>query len=332
MLHIGPIKIKSRLILAPMAGVSDFPFRAINRSVGCELAFVEMINARSLSYKSKKTKRMLYSTKKDTPLGVQIVGCEPEYIKRALEILQGYDFDILDFNAACPSKKVVRRGEGAALLKHPKKINRLLKILVKSSTVPVTIKIRAGWDAHSINAKEVALASEDAGISALFIHGRTRAQGYSGVVDHSVIKQVKKAVKIPVIASGDIFSPVLAKKMFDETGCDGLLVARGALGNPWIFKEVTSFLKNAKVIKRPPVDTIVKVMIEHLRLCLDFYGERGGVRLFRKYLIWYTKGFHKVRPLREKISHLKTKKSMIDVIKACRDSQRLVATLKKSKS
>ena len=192
MFQIGNIKLNSRFILAPMAGVSDFPFRIINRKLGCKLAFVEMINARSLSYKSKKTKKMLYSTSEDKPLGVQLVGCEEEYIKRALEVLSNYKFDILDFNAACPAKKVVRREEGAALLKYPKRLNKLLKILVKNVELPVTVKIRSGWDKDSVNPKEIAVACEDAGVNAIFIHGRTRAQFYSGKADYVSIKKAKK--------------------------------------------------------------------------------------------------------------------------------------------
>ena len=185
---------------------------------------------------------MLHGDPKDRPLGVQLLGCEPKYIMTALDVLKKYQFDILDFNAACPEKKVTKRVEGASLLKDPKKLNLLLKILVKNSEVPVTVKIRAGWDGDSLNAKEVALYAQDAGIKALFIHGRTKEQGYSGTVNYQVISQVKKALDIPVIASGDILSPELAKKMFDETNCDGLLVARGSLGNPWAYRQILGFL------------------------------------------------------------------------------------------
>lgn len=311
MLKIGTLKLNSSLILSPMAGVSDLPFRLINRKFGCELAFNEMINARSLSYKSKKTKFMLSTSSQDRPLGIQLLGCEPDFIQRALDILKEYEFDLLDFNAACPAKKVTRRGEGAALLKDPKKLNKLLKILVKNSKTPVTAKIRLGWDKNSINAKEAALYAQDAGINGLFIHGRTKQQDYSGKVDYKTIKTVKDALEIPVIASGDLFSAQLAKKMFDETGCDGLAIARGALGNPWIFKEIQEFLVTGKIIPRPETGEIIKILLLHLDLCIDFYGERIGVVIFRKFISWYTKGFRKIRPLREKISRTKTKEEII---------------------
>lgn len=311
MLEISSVKLSSNLILAPMAGVSDFPFRLLNRKFGAELAFVEMINARSLGHKSKKTQHMLSTNHKDKPLGIQLLGCEANFIQRAMDILQKYEFDLLDFNAACPAKKVTRRGEGASLLKDPKKLNQMLKLVVKNSKVPVTVKIRAGWDKDSLNAKEAALYAQDAGISALFIHGRTKTQGYSGTVDYEIIKAVKNALTIPVIASGDILSAQLAKKMFDETGCDGIAIARGSLGNPWIFKEIKEYVTHGKIIPRPAPDKIMQIMLEHLGLCIDFYGEQVGVVIFRKFMSWYTRGFRKIRPLREKASRVKTKEEIL---------------------
>jgi tRNA-dihydrouridine synthase B len=314
MFKIGKLKLKSNLILAPMAGISDLPFRLLNRKFGAELAFIEMINCRSISHRSRRTHEMLNSNAKDKPLGVQILGCEEKFILKALEVLQGYDFDVLDFNSACPAKKVVRRGEGASLLKDPKKLNKLLKLVVKNSKLPVTVKIRIGWDKDSINARETALYAQDAGVSALFVHGRTRTQGYSGVVNYGVIRDIKKALHIPVIASGDVFSPQLAKKMFDETGSDALNVARGALGNPWIFKEIEEYMKKGVLLARPDVNEIVKIIYKHLEALIAYYGERNGVILFRKFFIWYTKGFKKIRPLREECSRAKTNDDMVKII------------------
>jgi tRNA-dihydrouridine synthase B len=319
MLKIGKLKLKSNLILAPMAGVSDLPFRLLNHRFGCELAFIEMINVRSLSYKVPKTKKMLSSGDEDRPLGIQILGCEEEFILRAIDILSAYKYDVLDFNSACPVRKVTSRGEGAGLLKDTKKLHKLLKMIVKNSSKPVTVKIRTGWSKASINAEEAALASQDAGVSALFIHGRDKEQGYSGDVDYKVIAGVKKALTIPLIASGDVFSPELAKKMLDETGCDGLLVARGALGNPWIFKEIKEFLKNGKIIKRPDLDEIADVALDHLNACVDFYGPVLGVKRFHKFFGWYTKGVPDVRALREKSFRVRTKDEMCDIIKAFRN-------------
>jgi tRNA-dihydrouridine synthase B len=317
MLKVGNLKLKSRLILAPMAGVADFPFRMLNRRFGCELAFIEMINCRSISHKSKRTQQMLRTNPKDRPLGIQLLGCEPRFISQAMDVLGDYAFDILDFNAACPAKKVVRRGEGASLLKEPKKLNKIMKLVVKNAQTPVTVKIRSGWDKNSINAREVALFAQDAGISALFIHGRTKLAGYSGEVDYETISRVKKALEIPVIASGDIFSALLAQKMFTETGCDAVAIARGALGNPWIFLETEHFLKNSRLLDKPDTNEIIETMIKHLHASVDFYGERIGVIKFRKFFAWYTKGFRKIRPLREKSSRVKSEAEMINIIRKC---------------
>jgi tRNA-dihydrouridine synthase B len=314
MLIIGKLKLKSNLILAPMAGITDLPFRMLCRKFGAELAFVEMINCRSVSYKSRKTKNMLSTLPKDKPLGLQILGSEEQYILKSLEVLKNYKFDLLDFNAACPAKKVVRRGEGSSLLQDGKKFSRILKLIVKNSWLPVTVKIRAGWDKDSVNAKEMALLAQDCGVSALFIHGRTKTQAYSGGVDYNIIREVKKVLGIPLIASGDIFSGILAKKMFEETGCDGLAVARGSLGNPWIFKEIQEYLENGKVVDRPEEKEVVQVIREHMNACLDFYGERNGVVIFRKFFIWYTKGMRKVRPFREQVSRAKNRLEVEKII------------------
>jgi tRNA-dihydrouridine synthase B len=314
MLKIGTLHLKSNLILAPMAGISDLPFRMLNRKFGAELAFVEMINCRSISHKSKRTESMLSHGSKERPLGIQILGCEERFILRALDVLSKYKFDILDFNAACPAKKVVRRGEGASLLKEPKKLNKILKLIVNNSILPVTAKIRIGWDQDSINSREIALYAQDAGIKALFVHGRTKTQGYSGSVDYKVIARVKKALDIPLIASGDILSAQLAKKMFDETGADGLAIARGSLGNPWIFKEIKEYLKRGKIISKPSIDKVIKIMLEHLDASVAFYGERNGVVIFRKFFGWYTKGIRSIRPLREKSSRVHTRLEMAEII------------------
>jgi len=315
MLSIGKLKIESNLILAPMAGITDLPFRMLARKFGVELAFVEMINCRSVSFKSRRTKQMLLTVAGDKPLGIQILGCEEQYILKSLEVLRNYKFDLLDFNAACPAKKVVRRGEGSGFLRDPKKFKRIIKIVVKNSWLPVSVKIRSGWDKDSVNAREIALIAQDCGVSALFIHGRTKTQVYSGQVDYKIISEVKKALDIPLIASGDIFSGLLAKKMFDETGCDGLAIARGSLGNPWIFKEIKEYLNSGKIISRPNQEEIVKVMFEHLDSCVDFYGERNGVVIFRKFYSWYTKGLRKVRRLRERSSRVKTKEEVEKIIR-----------------
>ena len=290
MLSIGHTVIDSPLVLAPMAGISDQPFRLINRSFGCRFAFTEMISARSLVYNNKTTIKMLSSPVEDRPLGVQIVSADSEIIKRALDILSNYPFDIIDFNAACPVNKVVSIGEGAGLLREPVKLQKLLKIIVDHAGKPVTVKIRSGWDEASVNATDIALRAQDAGVKGIFIHGRTRTQGYSGRVDYAIIGKVKKYLTIPVIASGDALSPQLIRKMFDETGCDAVAVARGALGNPWIFRETIEYLKDGTNLCRPHVHEMAQTMKKHLALLVRFLGETTGVLRFRKFFGWYAKG------------------------------------------
>jgi tRNA-dihydrouridine synthase B len=278
-----------------MAGISDLPYRLINRSFGCGFAFTEMIGADSLVHKSKSTLRMLSTHPDDRPLGVQLLGADPEHIRRALDMVSAYAFDVIDFNAACPAKKVVSRGKGAGLLRDPGKLQEMLRLIVDNTQVPVTVKIRSGWDEANVNAVEVARRSEDAGVSGIFIHGRTKMQRYSGDVDYHVIREVKDSVSIPVIASGDALTPELIGKLFDETGCDGVAVARGALGNPWIFREAAGYLKNGEVTPGPDTDEVARTMADHLEANIAFNGERIGVIRFRKFFAWYTRGL----PLKE---------------------------------
>jgi tRNA-dihydrouridine synthase B len=302
------------LMLAPLAGISDLPFRMLNRSFGCGFAFTEMISARSLVYQSDNTLKMLSTGPGDRPLGVQLVGNDKEVMKRAADILSSWKFDLLNINAACPVDKVIRKGEGAALMKDPGKLRDLLRTLIDHSSLPVTLKIRSGWDEDSVNAREVALYAREAGIKALFIHGRTRSQSYAGSVDYRIIREVKVVLDIPVIASGDALSPLLIKKLFDETGCDGVIIARGALGNPWIFKETDELLKKDSIVERPHIQDIVATMAAHLTMCCDFQGETTGTMVFRKFYTWYTKSLYGSKPLREKAFHATTKRQMLDLI------------------
>lgn len=297
-----------------MAGISDLPFRLITREFGCELAFIEMISARALVYQNRKTKEMLSTLPGDRPLGVQLLGNDPCIVPQALENLRPYKFDIVDVNAACPVGKVTSRGEGAGLLRAPQVLYAFLKTVVAHTDVPVTVKIRAGWDERLINAREVALLAQDAGVHGLFIHGRTKIQGYSGSVDYKVIAEVKRALDIPVIASGDALSPQLIKKLFDETGCDGVAIARGALGNPWIFRDTVQFLEKGVLPERPSLDELADVMRRHLSLCTDYYGEAIGTMMFRKLFAWYIKGLADVRPLKERAFQARTKDEMVAIM------------------
>jgi len=315
MLEIGSLRLPSRCVLAPLSGISDLPFRMMNRAHGCEFAFLEMISARALAYQNSSTMEILSSIPEDRPLGAQLLGNDPEVLLRALDVLGDYKFDLLDFNAACPVKKVTGKGEGADLLRHPEKLKKLLTALTSHSPAPVTVKIRSGWDENSLNAKDIALCARDAGVAALFIHGRTRMQGYSGRVDYNIIRQVKEVIDIPVIASGDALSPQLIRKMFEETGCDGVAIARGALGNPWVFSETAEFLKSGMIPPRPTVEEVLHVMTEHLISCVDFYGEAAGTMIFRKFFTWYTRGLPCIKRLRDEAFRAITLLQMTDLIR-----------------
>ena len=315
MIKIGNLELSTPVILAPLAGISAYPYRTINRGMGAELTYLEMISARALTYLSRETQERLRTYPNDRPLGIQILAKDPYYILRGLGQLKNYEFDTLDFNAACPQKKITSNGKGAALLKEPKKLNSLLKFIIENTTKPVTLKMRLGWD-DSKDTLRIAKGAADTGISALYIHGRTRQQGYRDGVDYGTIAKVKKALKIPVIGSGDILSAELAKKMFEETGVDAITVARGALGNPWIFREISELMKNGREIPRPKTSEVTSQMRKHLELLVAHFGEKTGVIRFRKFYIWYTWGFKQAKPLRTQISGIRTRLQTLDLIKS----------------
>lgn len=309
---------KIPIILAPMAGLTSYPFRMLNRSFGCKMAFMEMINVKSLSHSSKRTKEMLFTDINDRPLGIQLLGQDPYYILKGLEKLKDYKFDLLDFNAACPQRKVVNRAEGADLLRDKNKLYKILKLVVDNSSWPVTVKIRVGFNDNS-QAVDIAKIAQDTGVKAIFVHGRTKEAGFSGVVDYSSIYKIKKALNIEVIGSGDVFNHILAKKMLDETGCDGILVARGALGNPWIFKQIEEYLNNGIILEKPQVAEIITVMNKHLELLINFFGVNRGVARFCKFFIYYTRGFYQVKFLRNKSQAVRSKDDMINLINLFED-------------
>ena len=303
------------LISAPLAGLSDLPFRLINRQFGCQYAFLEMIHARSLTYENIKTLDLLRTQESDTPLGLQLLGDEAPFLKLAIELLEKnkYKHDVLDFNAACPIKKITCKGEGAALLKNRRKLSSLIKVLVKNSKVPVTVKMRLGWD-DTVKAVDIASSIQDAGAQVVFVHGRTKIQGYSGEVDYPAIRKIKKKLTIPIVASGNILDPFLAKKMFEQTGCDGILIARGGLGNPWIFKQISEFLSKEQLIPRPSVNEIAGIMKTHLNLYMGHYGPKRGLWNFRKFFVWYTRGMNNIKQLRCRVMRVSSEADMLLVI------------------
>ncbi len=314
-MKIGNVELGGRVFLAPMAGVTDLAFRLICKEKGCDLLYTEMINAKALCYDDEKTKKMLNIRDEEHPISVQIFGSDPDYMGRATEILNEYPNEILDINMGCPAPKVVKNGDGSALMKNPKQAGVVLKAVVNNSTKPVTLKIRKGWDDDSINALEIAKIAEDAGISAIAVHGRTREQYYSGVADWDIIKQVKETVKIPVIGNGDVFDIKAAIKMLDKTGCDAIMIGRGSQGNPWIFNQINSYLDSGIIVPEPSVEEKISTAINHLNLALEEDGEYVAVREMRKHIAWYLKGLKKSARLRDEINKIESYEEVVAKLK-----------------
>ncbi len=289
-LQIGNIKLKNNVVLAPMAGVTDLPYRLLCIEQGVGLVYTELISAKGLYYENDKTNTMLVTDSREKPSTIQIFGSDAKIMGSIAKKLNEIDFDILDINMGCPAPKIVKNGDGSALMKDPENVRAIITEVVKNSEKPVTFKIRKGWDDMSVNAVEIAKIGEDCGAAAVAVHGRTRDQFYSGVADYDIIRDVKKAVSIPVIGNGDIFDYKSAKHMLDYTGCDGIMIGRGAQGNPFIFKEITTYLETGEIIPKPSTDEILNMALRHTRDLIDYKGDYTGIREARKHLAWYIKG------------------------------------------
>ena len=293
------IDFKNKIALGPMAGVTDLPFRLLCKEMGCDLMTTEMISAKGLMYNNHKTEILLLTDETEHPIGVQLFGSDPDIMAgEAEKIARDRDFDFIDINMGCPVPKIVGNGEGSALMKNPALAADIVRAMVKRIDIPVTVKIRAGFDADSINAPEMAKALEDAGASAIAVHARTREQFYSGNADWSVIKAVKDSVSIPVIGNGDITSADDVIRMKEETGCDSVMVARAAKGNPWIFREIKAGLRGDTIPPRPSIEEIIDMMKRHIELMVRLKGEYIGVREMRKHIAWYTEGIKNSTRLR----------------------------------
>jgi nifR3 family TIM-barrel protein len=288
-MKIGSLELENPIFLAPMAGITDLPFRTVVRSFGCGLAYTEMVSAIGLVRKADKTLRYLASGPFDRPLGVQIFGNDPETLAEAARIAERQGADVIDLNMGCPVKKVTKAGAGAALMTNPALAAAIMQAIRKAIALPFTVKIRSGWSARRTNALEIGKIAEESGCDAVTLHARTADQGYSGRADWTLIAELKGHVRIPVIGSGDIRKPQDAARMFQETGCDGAMIGRGALGNPWLIGEALSLIQG-NPIHEPTLAEREAVIIRHLGMAAAFYGERAGVRDFRKHLLWYTKG------------------------------------------
>ena len=316
MLKIGNVELKNNVVLAPMAGICNSAFRRIVKEFGAGLVVAEMVSDKALMYDSEKTKKMLYMTDYERPISQQIFGSDKEsFVIAAKKVYDLMKPDIIDINMGCPVPKVaVRSQAGAGLLKHPEKIKEIVKAVVEAVPCPVTVKIRSGWDSESINAVEVAKIIEEAGASAITVHPRTRSQGYDGKADWSIIKKVKENVSIPVIGNGDIKTIYDAKKMIDETNCDGVMIGRAALNNPYLFKEVVEYLNNGTVIpEMTPIEKI-DLAIKHLNYLLDIKPEKTAVLEMRTIIAYYIKGLNGSKEIKTEIFKCSNKDELINIL------------------
>lgn len=313
-MKIGNLEFDNNVFLAPMAGVTDISFRGLCKGMGCDLVYTEMISAKGLYYGSKNTKHLLEVSEEEKPIAVQIFGNDPKIMAKACEIFNANnDICIIDVNMGCPVPKIVKNGEGSALMKNPKLAAEIVKEMKKVSEKPVTVKFRKGFDENNINAVDFAKEMEQAGADVVAVHGRTRAQMYEGKADWDIIKKVKEAVKIPVIGNGDVFSAQDAIELNKLTKCDGIMVARGAMGNPWIFKQITQALKGEEVIY-PSDEEKIEMSIRHLKLAIHYHEEAKAVREMRKHIAWYIKGIRNCTDIKNKINIEKDSENVIDIL------------------
>lgn len=314
-MKIGNLELNNTVFLAPMAGVTDLPFRVLCKEMGCGLVYSEMVSAKGILYGSENTEKLLTVEEKEHPVAVQLFGSDPELLGAMAKKIEAYPIDIIDVNMGCPAPKIVKNGEGSALMKNPKKVGEIVKAIVSSQSKPVTIKFRKGFDESCVNAVEIAKIAEANGASAVAVHGRTREQYYSGKADWDIIRQVKNAVNIPVIGNGDVFSPQDAKALFDTTGCDAIMIGRGAQGNPWIFQRTAHFLATGELLPDPTAAEKAQTALRHARMLIAYKGEYIGVREMRKHISWYMKGLKGAAELRGQINKAQDYKSMEELMR-----------------
>lgn len=308
-MKIGNVALENNVFLAPMAGVTDLPFRILCKEMGCGLVYSEMVSAKGILYDNKNTTGLLEIDPKERPVAVQLFGSDPEILgqwRRKSRV----SIDIIDVNMGCPAPKIVKNGEGSCLMKTPELVGKIVRSLVESQKKPVTIKFRKGFDEEHINAVEIAKIAEANGASAVAVHGRTREQYYSGKADWDIIKEVKAAVQIPVIGNGDIFTPQDAKNLLEHTGCDAIMVGRGAQGNPWIFKRILHYLKTGELLPEPTAQERVEKALRHSQMLIAYKGEYIGIREMRKHMAWYMKGLPGAAELRGKLNYAETMAEM----------------------
>ena len=305
-LKIGSVTLKNNIILAPMAGVTDLPFRLLCKEQGAGLLCMEMVSAKAIQFQNKNTEALMEIHEEEQPVSLQLFGSEPDIISEMAKRIEEKPFAILDINMGCPVPKIVNNREGSALMKEPALVREILTQTVKAIQKPVTVKIRKGFNEENINAVEIAKIAEDCGVAAVAVHGRTREQYYSGKADWDIIRQVKEAISIPVIGNGDVTDAITARNMIEQTGCDGIMIGRAVQGNPWIFREITSYFDTGIVPSRPSKQEMRETILRHARLQLQYKGEYIGIREMRKHISWYTTGMPNSAKLRAKINAIES--------------------------
>lgn len=305
-LKIGNVELPNPLILAPMAGVTDLPFRFLCREQGAGMVCMEMVSAKAVSFHNKNTEKLMQTSPGEHPVSLQLFGSEPDIISEIAREIEERPFDILDLNMGCPVPKIVGNGEGSALMREPKLVEAIVSKTVRATKKPVTVKIRKGFDEDHVNAVEIAKIAEASGAAAVAVHGRTREQYYAGQADWDIIRQVKEAVKIPVIGNGDVDSPQKAKELLKETGCDGIMIGRAARGNPWIFHQILTYLETGELEEKPSMETVREMILRHARMQVEYKGDYTGIREMRKHVSWYTTGYPHSARLRARINSVES--------------------------
>ena len=318
-MKFGTVTTDNNVFLAPMAGVTDLPFRLICKEFECGMMYTEMVSAKGLLYKSEKTNDLLSVDPREHPIGAQLFGSDPYILSEMSKQVAESDVDFIDINMGCPAPKITKNGEGSALMKNPERIGEIIYEVAKGLTKPLTVKIRKGFDLDHVNAAEIAKIAEQAGASAITVHGRTRDQFYSGSADWDIIKKVKQNVKIPVIGNGDIKSPQDAKRMLEYTGCDAVMIGRAAQGNPWLFKRTVHYLKTGELQSEPTFDQKIEIILKHTKMLIDYKGSYIGIREIRSHLTSYIKGIHGASDIRRELTTVESYDDIQTLLERCYD-------------